>query len=206
MNLYWKAADGTGAVERLYESEQEQRPHAFTPDGTQLVFLEIDEQGLNLGVLSLDGSPEPLLATEFAERNGEISPDGRWLAYESDASGQYEIYVRPFPNVEDGQWLISSGGGTRPLWSPDGRELFYLAPGARLMAVGVQTEPSFAPGNAEEVFEGRYRVGPPGRPYDISPDGERFLMIKEGAGGDSTEFITVINWFEELKRLVPTDN
>ena len=120
------------------------------------MFLETDEQNLDLVVLSLEGSPEPLLATEFSERNGEISPDGLWLAYESEASGQYEIYVRPFPNVEDGQWPISRGGGTRPLWSPDSRELFYLAPGARLMAVGVQTEPSFAPGNAEEVFGGYY--------------------------------------------------
>ncbi len=162
-----------------------------------------------LGVLSLDGSSEPLLATEFSERNGEISPDGRWLAYESNASGQYEIYVRPFPNVEDGQWPISSGGGTKPLWASDGRELFYMAPGARLMVVGVQTEPSFAPGNAEEVFAVRgYFVESAGRTYDISRDGERFLMIKEGGSDEtsSTEFILVQNWFEELKRLVPTDN
>ena len=158
-------------------------------------------------MLSLEGSTEPLLATEFNERNAEISPDGRWLAYQSDASGRHEIYVRPFPNVEEGQWLISSGGGTRPLWAPHGRELFYLAPGTRLMAVGVQTEPSFAPGNAEEVFAGGDYAPPAvGRTYDISPDDERFLMIKESAGGDSTEFVVIINWFEELKRLVPTDN
>ena len=158
-NLYLKAADGTGAVERLTESENQQFPYAFTPDGRQLVFLEMDEQDYDLVVLSLEGSPEPLLATEFSERNGEISPDGLWLAYESNASGQYEIYVRPFPNVEDGQWLISRGGGARPLWAPDGRELFYLTPGRRLMAVGVQTEPSFAPGAAEEVFGGYYAPG-----------------------------------------------
>ena len=207
-NLYWKAADGTGAVERLNESENQQVPYAFTPDGRHLVFREMAEPNVNIGVLSLEGSTEPLLATEFSERNAEISPDGRWLAYESNASGQYEIYVRPFPNVEDARWVISNGGGKRPLWAPDGRELFYLAPGARLMAVGVQTEPSFAPGNAEVVFEGGYyaRSSPIGRTYDISPDGERFLMIKESAGGDSTEFVVIINWFEELKRLVPTDN
>ncbi len=131
------------------------------------------------------------------------------MAYGSNASGQFEIYVRPFPSVEDGQWLISRGGGRRPLWAPDGRELFYLAPGTRLMAVGVQTEPSFAPGNAEEVFAfGGYFVGTPGRTYDISPDGERFLMIKESGSDEtsSTEFILVQNWFEELKRLVPTEN
>ena len=118
--------------------------------------------------------------------------------------------MRPFPNVEDGQWLISRGGGTRPLWSPDGRELFYLAPGARLMAVGVQIEPSFAPGNAEELFGGYHAPGggSSGRTYDISPDGERFLMIKESGSDETstTEFILVQNWFEELKRLVPTDD
>ncbi len=158
--LYWKAVDGTGAVERLTESENLQFPYAFSPDGKHLVFVDIGAGRRTLAVLSLEGSSEPLLATEFSERNGEISPDGRWLAYQSNASGQNEIYVRPFPNVEGGQWLISNGGGTRPLWSPDGRELFYVAPGARLMAVPVQpvqpvqTESAFAPGNAEEVFRG----------------------------------------------------
>ena len=176
------------------------------------MFVELDEQNRDLGVLSLEGSSKPLLATEFNERNGEISPDGRWLAYQSDASGQHEIYVRPFPNVEDGQWSISSGGGTRPLWSPDGRELFYLTPDARLMAVGVETEPGFAPGNAKEVFAGGYYApdaSSPGRTYDISPDGKRFLMIKEGGPGDETEptqLILIQNWFEELNRLVPTGN
>ena len=209
--LYWKAVDGTGAVERLTESGNPQSPSAFTPDGRQLVFNEVNGQNTDLGVLSLEGSSEPLLATEFSERTGEISPDGRWLAYQSNASGQNEVYVRPFPNVEDGQWLISNGGGTRPLWSRDGRELFYVAPGARLMAVPVetvQTEPSFARGNAEELFGGfgGYYARAPGRTYDISPDGERFLMIKESGSRETSlmEFILVLNWFEELKHLVPT--
>ena len=210
-NLCWKAHDGTGSVERLNESENLQFPNAFTPDGRQLVFTDFDGTTVNLGVVSLDGSPERLLATEFNERNGEISPDGQWLAYESNASGQYEIYVRPFPNVEDGQWLISRGGGTRPLWAPDGRELFYVAPGPRLMAVGVQAEPGFEAGNPEVVYEGRFYVprgGAPFRTYDIDPDGERFLMIELGGSDEtlSTEFILVLNWFEELNRLVPTDN
>ena len=208
-NLYWKAADGTGTVERLNESEIPELPTAFTPDGTQLVFFEVAaEGGLNLGVLSLEGSPEPLLATEFDERNAEISPDGRWLAYESDSSGQYEVYVRPFPSVDDGLWLISKGGGRQPLWAPDGRELFYLTPGTSLMTVDVQTEPSVAYGKPEEVFAGRFSGGPFLRTYDISPDGERFLMIKESGNDEtsSTEFILVQNWFEELKRLVPSEN
>ena len=219
-NLHWKAADGTGPVERLDQSQDSQLPSAFTPDGRQLVFTEIDT-GWNIGVLSLDGSSEPLLATEFNERNGEISPDGQWIAYESNASGQYEIYVRPFPNVDDGgQWPISRGGGTRPLWAPDGRELFYLAPGPRLMVVPVQpvqpvqtvqAELGFEAGIPEFVFKGAF-FAPSGRwslrTYDVAPDGERFLMIKESGSGEtpSMELILVLNWFEELKRLVPTDN
>ena len=92
------------------------------------MFQEQNVQNRNLGVLSLEGSPEPLLATEFNERDGEISPDGRWLAYQSDASGQNENYVRPFPTVEDGQWLISSGGGSRPLWAPNDRNCSMWLP------------------------------------------------------------------------------
>ena len=217
-NLYWKDADGTGAVERLTESENSQMPHAFIPDEAGLVFREIHpERGADLRLLALDGdgSSEPLLATAFDEVNAEISPDGLWLAYQSNASGQYEIYVRPFPNVDDGRWQISRGGGSQPLWSPDGRELFYLASPGQLMAVRVQTEPGFAAGNSEMIFEGHhYRAALTrpsmslgslyGRTYDVSPDGERFLMIQDAA--PATEFILVLNWFQELKRRVPTDN
>jgi len=205
LNVYWEAADGTGAVEQLTESDHRRLPYAFTPDGTQLLFVEIDGEDRDLGLLSLDSSTAPVLATEFSERNGEISPDGRWLAYQSNATGQNEIYVRPFPNVEDGQWLISSGGGAQPLWARDGRELFYVAPGARLMAVAVEIDPSFAPGRAEELFGGYFQSATT-RAYDISPDGERFLMIKDSSRGESPEFVVVINWFDELRRLVPTNN
>ena len=206
-DLYSKAADGTGAVERLTENLNRDSPNAFTPDGSQLVFGSVSgtQEGWDLRVLSLGGSSEPLLATEFNERNAELSPDGQWLAYESNASGQYEIYVRPFPNVDEGQRLISRDGGTRPLWAPDGRELFYLSRGGELMAVRVQTEPSFAPGNAQVVFGGRTLAPAFGRSYDISPDGKRFLMIKEPTrDASSTEIILVQNWFQELERLVPT--
>ena len=205
-DLYWKAADGRGAVERLLELEHDQYPDSFTPDGRQLVF-ESGPGADDLAVLSLDGSSEPLLATAAVEANGQVSPDGRWLVYQSDVSGQDEIYLRPFPNVEDGQWQISSGGGTRPHWSPDGRELFYIVPpDARFMAIPVQTEPSFAAGNAEELFSGYFAPsgGLSGHTYDVSPDGERFLMIKESE--ISAEFVLVQNWFEELKRLVPTND
>ena len=210
-NLFWKAADGTGAVERLAESENSLSPQVFSPDGKQLVYVDFDSRrGGDLGVHSLDGdgSLESLLASEFSESNAELSPDGRWLAYQSDASGQFEIYVQPFPNVDEGRWQISTGGGTRSLWARDGSELFYLDSGARLMAVSVRIDPSLDFGNPEVVFEESYYRSS-GRTYDVHPNGERFLMIKEGAAGDETppaELILVLNWFEELKRLVPTDN
>ena len=184
-NLYWKAADGTGSVERLTKSESDHFAYAFTPAGGQLVFLELGEQGADLGVLTLEGSSEPLLATEFDERTAALSPNGRWLAYESNDSRQYEIeiYVRPFPNVDEGHWQITRDGGSRPLWAPDGRELFYLRGGA-LTAVRVQTESGFVPGNTEVVVRGNFHapLNPRARTYDISPDGKRFLMIKEPSG------------------------
>ncbi len=144
-NLYWKAADGTGSVERLTKSESDHFAYAFTPAGGQLVFLELGEQGADLGVLTLEGSSEPLLATEFDERTAALSPNGRWLAYESNDSSQYEIeiYVRPFPNVDEGHWQITRDGGSRPLWAPDGRELFYLRGGGSRRFAFKQSRASF---------------------------------------------------------------
>ena len=135
-NLFWQAADGTGPVERLTESPNEQSPHAFSPDGTRLLIREErPTTGADLALLTLEGERrvETLVQTTFTERNGEISPDGRWLAYQSDESGQFEIYVRPFPDVNSGRWQISTGGGTRPLWARRGRELFYVAPDGAVM-------------------------------------------------------------------------
>ena len=206
-DLYWKAADGTGTVARLDESVNGHFPYAFTPDGRYLVFLELGVGQGDLGLLSLEGSPEPLLATGFAERNAALSADGRWLAYESNPSGQNEIYVRPFPDVDESMLQISKDGGTRPLWAPDGRELFYLSRGGELMSVRVHTEQGLAPGSAEVVLEGRdFAPSGFGRSYDISPDGKRFLMIKEPGETASTELNLVLNWFQELERLVPTEN
>ena len=114
-----------------------------------------------------------------------------------------EIYVRPFPNVEEGRWQISRGSNDDiPLWSPDGRELFYFS-GNKMMAVAIQSEPNFTYGISQVLFErSSLALG-----YDIHPDGQRFLMIKPATEEVSapTELILVLNWFEELKRLVPTD-
>ena len=142
-----------------------------------------------------------------------MSPDGRWLAYSSDESGEYEVYVRPFPDVDAGRWQVSTAGGFHPQWSPDGRELFYLAVrsvGVAMMAVAVDSGEIFRPSVPAELFQGRYYYGATGSApdvYDVAPDGQRFLMIREaGAPGDvQPDIVIVQNWFEELKRLVPTE-
>ncbi len=166
-------------------------------------------------VLTLDGEPavEPLLDTDFVVDDAHLSPDGRWLAYESNASGAFEVYVRPFPNVEDRRWQVSSGGGAYALWGPDGHELFFKSPADDLMRVEIDTEPEFRAGNPERIVEaGSYYVNLFYRSFDISPDGQRFLMIKQGAasGADDpfaglTRLIVVENWFEELTARVPVN-
>ena len=133
------------------------------------------------------------------------SPDGGWLAYQSDESGRGEIYVRPFPGP-GGKWLISTEGGTQPVWARNGRELFYRN-GDKMMAAAVETEPVFAAVKPKLLFEGHYETGIyPSLPnYDVSPDGRRFLMIKSSEQETAaTQINVVLNWLEDLKRRVPT--
>ena len=162
--------------------------------------------------LALDGTRRvtPLVQTPFIERNGIVSPDGRWLAYEANDSGRLEIWVRPFPEVNSGQWQVTTEGGTRPLWARSGEELFYVAPTGAIMRVGVERGPSWAATAATPLIkEGYFTIqgGFPARSYDIAPDGQRFLMIKLAGGSDQiaapASLIVVQHWVEELKRLVP---
>jgi len=204
-NLFWKAADGTGQVERLTTSPSNHTAHSFSPDGKRLVFR--DSTTNDLQVLSMEGerTSQPLLQNQFDVGNGMISPDGQWIAYESNESGRLQVYVRPFPNVEEGKWQISSDGGTETVWAPRGQELFYRN-GEAMMVVGIKTEPTFTAGSPVALFTGSYVIGEPVVDYDISPDGQRFLMIKEAdeEEGQPGQINVVLNWFEELKRLVPT--
>ena len=144
------------------------------------------------------------------ERNGTISPDGHWLAYEADDSGRFEIYVRPYPEVNSSLSPVSTNGGTKPLWTRDGKELIYVSPTGALMSVGVKLGSTFSATKPSVVVKEGYFTNPPwwGRSYDVSPDGKRFLMIKEGGPGGTTppaSLVVVQHWFEDLKRLVPAN-
>ena len=170
LNLYRKAADGTGEVERLTTSANSQAALASSPDATTLFTVEIrPETGRDVGLLSLDGEIEWLLESDADESYPAVSPDGRWMAYTSNESGQSEVYVRPLPNVSAGRWQVSRDGGTSPLWGPDSRELFFQTgeqPGVgvtMMMAVN-DTEPTFAPGIPRPLFVGPYGLGRNARP------------------------------------------
>jgi serine/threonine-protein kinase len=214
-NLYWRAADGTGAVERLTKSPNGQIPNAITSDGTQILLGEVaPATGSDLMRMSVPptspssklGQPTPLVQTKFSERNAELAPGGQWLAYESNESGRGEIYVRPFPNVDGGRWQVSTGGGRTPLWSRDGQELFYVSPEEALMGVRLERGQAWRSGTPTRVFQGRYLFATAGqRAFDIAPDGRRFLMIKNSdpTARPQASIVVVQSWFEELKRLVP---
>jgi serine/threonine-protein kinase len=186
---------------------------AVSPDGRQLIFSDESPQtDIDLMALELDGTRRvtPLLQSRFAERNGVISPDGHWLAYEANDSSRFEIYVRPYPNVNGSLSVVSTTGGTKPIWARNGQELFYVSPTGALMRVGVTLGSSWSATQPSVVVKEGYFTNPVwwGRSYDVSPDGKRFLMIKEGGPGGtapSTSLVVVQHWLEELKRLVPTN-
>jgi len=213
-NLYWQMADGSGGLERLTTSEHIQAPMSFSSDGQLLAFLDVDKTtGWDIWVLRLGDAPavsgqvrkaQPFLRTTSFESAPRFSPDGRLLAYISDESGQYETYVQLYPGP-GGKWQISTDGGTEPVWNPNGRELFYRS-GDKMMAVDITTQPAFAAGKPRVLFQGPYVPTPLTFPnYDVSSDGQRFLMVKpieqEAA---PTQINIVLNWFEELKQKVPT--
>jgi serine/threonine protein kinase/Tol biopolymer transport system component len=217
----WKAADGTGKTEPLgsMPSRTEIIPASWSSDGKTLVLMELNNPpnyNFDIAALSMDSdrATKPLLHEKYSEAEPQISPDGRWMAYASNESGKYEVYVRPFPEVDSGgRWLVSTSGGDSPLWSRDGRELFYRN-GDAVMAVPVKTGPSFSIETPKTLFHGTYISA--GffvntlelSPWDISLDGKRFLMMKEPRTAASTlggprKINIILNWLEELKERVP---
>jgi len=214
-NLFVQPADGTGAAQQLTHSKNPMWPYSISPDGTHVVLQETTAQAAResdrLDLLALDGKsePQPLIQkTPFVQTNAEISPNGRWLAYQSNESGRDEVYVRPFPRVDDGRWTVSTGGGTIPAWNPNGGELFYVeggdaGRGSSMMAVTVNDKGTlFSPGVPTRLFAVPPVSGPPMRYYDVARDGQEFLMIKDPPASQQTTtntIVVVVNWFEELR-------
>ena len=199
LELHRRPGDGTGEAERLVIREYIQHPESWSPDGRLLAFTEhhpVNRDDILVLTLLGDRQVLPFLTTPFHERMPRFSPDGRWLAYTSDESGQDEVYVQPYPGPGR-KWLLSAGGGREAAWSPDGKELFYRK-GDQMMVVGVEIGSTFQADNPRVLFEGRYDATQHGN-YDISPDGQHFVMIKRG---EPAQFNVVLNWFEELGRRV----
>ncbi len=200
-DVHWTRADGSGEMEPLVALEKAgSRPSSWSLDGRWLAFTTIGASRLfDVYVLSLEGDQKavPVLTSEFNTYTPMFSPDGRWLAYVSDESGRAEVYVQPFPGGGS-RHLISTGGGREPLWSRDRREIFYRS-GDKMMVVNVTTNPDFNASTPRVLFEGKHLLND----YDVSPDGQRFLMVRSQEESEPKQIHIVFNWLEEVKRLVP---
>ena len=192
MELFQHRPDGVGQPQQLTDMTGAQEkltlfPNAITRDGKVIARAARLGRSNDLFLIDPNGDRRPtlLLSTEHDERNATLSPDGRFMAFESDLSGRGEVYVRPFPNVNDGQWQVSTGGGAEPLWSPTGREIFYVA-GNRLMTVPVDTSRDIVLQKPMQLFEVTpYYFGGVGRNYDVTGDGMRFAMVTNPVNKDS---------------------
>jgi serine/threonine-protein kinase len=206
-NLFWQPCDGSSPMERLTASDFNQFPGSWSPDAKKVALVEMHPgTGDDIAVLDVgSGRVTPFLNSPFNERYPEISPDGRWLAYTSDESKRYEVYVRPFPGPGT-KYPVSSEGGVQPLWARDGRQLFYRWED-QVWVVDIRTDGAFATSKPRLLFNHPgYYISGPIRSYDLSFDGQRFLMMKleQRTPSPVTEMILVQSWFEELKRLVHT--
>ena len=222
LNVYRVAADGSGPVERLTSSRSDHYPNSITPDGTALLFCELRPKTgydilrlpmASVGAGSATQSDErvseasTLVASPAAEYAANISPDGRYFAYQSaESGGRFAVYVRPYPDASSGRWQVSIEGGTAPVWARTGRELFYLDESNSLMAVPIETSGAqFSFGRPAKVFDTKYAGN--FYSYDVTPDGRRFLMMKDSTAAGQHQprtMVVVLNWVEELKQRVPT--
>jgi Tol biopolymer transport system component/predicted Ser/Thr protein kinase len=204
-----QAADGTGEPQLLFETSRAMNPTSVTPDGKLLILRRDAGQtstqastDIVMGALDDHAQPRTLLGGSANELNGEVSPDGRWLAYESDESGTFEVYVRPFPQVQEGRWQISNAGGVHPAWQPDGRGIYYVDTGGRLRLASWTITPGPSVGAPTVLETPPLYEGLAPRSFDISPDGRRILVIEPANAGpaDAPSMTVVLNWLEEVKR------
>ena len=199
-DLAVKAVGGTGEAEILLEAEGRQYPISWSPDGKHLLYHNVaPETSWDINVLDLEGepNPRPFIRTPFIEIRARFSPDGRWVAYQSNESGQGEIYVQAFPGP-GGKWQISTAGGAEPQWGPDGSELFYRSPERQMMRVEVQTGETFEAGIPEAMFTASLRPITVNNRYLVSPDGQRFLLLGSLIEDSTPPTTVVVNWTAEL--------
>jgi serine/threonine-protein kinase len=210
-SLYTRRGDGTGVEELKVRFDKSIWEAVWSGDGKWLLLRTggvagalggRDVYAMQLGV---DSVPRPLLITAADEKAIALSPDNRWLAYESNESGRDEIYVRPFPNVEAGKWQVSINGGTFPLWSHSGREVFYLDNSNDLLTVAqIGSIGGFTVTQRRALFklDDSYQTSANYTPWEIAPDDRRFLMVRlpSRPPGEPVPLILIENWFEELKQ------
>jgi Tol biopolymer transport system component len=211
-DLYRKPASGAGKEQKVLHAEVAMTPQDWSRDGRFLLYVvRGKDTGADLWVLpdpgkaAGDSKPIPYLVTPQNEVQAQFSPDGQFVVYTSNESGIGEIYVRPFPASAGGKWLISNGGGSQARWRPDGKELFYLTPDTTLMTVEVSTKPDFRAGVPKPLFRVPVTGGVGGAPgiawrWDVSPDGQRFLVNTAPEDRSSTPVTVVANWGGLLKR------
>ncbi|MGH9316914.1 MAG: protein kinase domain-containing protein, partial [Thermoanaerobaculia bacterium] len=204
-DLYQKSASGAGSEDSVLASERTKYPTDWSPDGRFILYEALDPKtNLELWALPVGGDrqPVPFIKTTFGVSHGQFSPDGRWVAYASNESGKREIYVAPFPGP-GGNWKVSSAGGSEPRWRRDGKELYYMAPDGKLMTVDVKAGAKFEADAARPLFQTRRREHISAADlfsYDVSADGQRFLVNTDVGEAASSPLTVVLNWTAELKR------
>jgi len=205
LDLWTKRADGSAlAVLQLHQKGSIQESF-WSADKKWLIFRTGTETPGAGDILAIrpgtDSVPTPLVATKFAEWAPALSPDGRWLAYSSNETGRREVYVVPFPNTGTAKWAVSMHGGTEPLWSHRGGELFYRDGGGNMVAVEVKTTSTFSMGRSAVLFSATgFASSPRHQQYAVAPDDRRFLMLRPVGAAGGEKLIVVDNWFEELKK------
>jgi Tol biopolymer transport system component len=218
VDLYWKRADGTGDALRLTRTQHRKIPASWRPDGKVLAFDQLKTgSSWNTFTMSIEGNeklgwkpgePKLFLNSPFSEEASAFSPDGRWLAYESNESENFEVYVRPFPGP-GGKWQISTGGGRFPKWSRNGQEIFYRTQDNKIMVASYAASgDSFRPDKPRLWSPGQFTERLGNFNFDLHPDGKRFAVLKSPPTGETSpvnKVSFIFNFFEELRRKVPTD-
>jgi serine/threonine-protein kinase len=217
-DVWSRRADGTGDPLLMADLEESIAEIAWTPDGRSLLVRTAGIPGVIGGrdiyrvPLDTEGAPSPLLSSNADEAAPALSPDGRWLAYSSDETGRREVFVRPYPNVQTGQFQVSNGGGRAPAWSSDGAELFFIADATnegadsrRMMVAAIDRGPPFRVLTPQTLFEidDNYYLANNSISYRVAADDERFLMARFPGEGARIELVFVQNFFEVLRERAP---